>query len=126
MRYAGRDATDAFEAAHPPSILEKHLPRDRHLGDLNATSAQTLQSARESKKKTEDELRVEREQTAKPPLSRILDLQEMEVSYESVLSIEGKSNMHKCQNVARRVLPKKVLAFYSAGADDEISMYSCR
>ncbi|KAJ3530189.1 hypothetical protein NM688_g7746 [Phlebia brevispora] len=102
LKYAGRDATDAFEPIHPPDALERYLPQSKHLGAVDSAAASQLQTARETKEKTADELRVEREQAAKPPLNRILDLQEME-------------------DVARRLLPKKALAYYSSASDDEIT-----
>lgn len=42
---------------------------------------QKLENARKSRKKTQDEIRVEREHAKKPPLSRILDLNDMEVRF---------------------------------------------
>lgn len=79
LKYAGRDATAAYEPIHPPDALDKNLPREKHLGDLDSSSIAALSDARQHRKKTEDELRIEREQANKPPISRILTLQEMEV-----------------------------------------------
>lgn len=79
LKYAGRDATDAYEPIHPPDALERYLPKEKHLGSIESAAADKLQAQRESREKTEDELRIEREQAAKPPLNRVLDLQEMEV-----------------------------------------------
>ena len=79
LKYAGKDATDAYEPIHPPDALERYLPKEKHLGDIDSAAADKLQAQRDSREKTEDELRVEREQAAKPPLNRVLDLQEMEV-----------------------------------------------
>ncbi len=85
MKYAGRDATDAFEPIHPPNVLEHYLPKEKHLGDLDPADAGVLEKQRDSRIKTEDELRVEREHAAKPPLNRILDLQQMEVCSQCFL-----------------------------------------
>lgn len=80
MKYAGTDATEAYEPIHPPDALDKNLSPEKHLGELDTASASQIQAVRDTREKTEDELRTEREQAAKPPLNRILDLQEMEVS----------------------------------------------
>ncbi|KAJ3558673.1 hypothetical protein NM688_g781 [Phlebia brevispora] len=102
LKYAGRDATDAFEPIHAPDVLERYLPRSNRLGEVDSAAVSQIRNARESKGKTEDEVRMEQEHATKPPLNRILNLQEME-------------------NVARRVLSKKALAYYSSASDDEIS-----
>ena len=65
LKYAGRDATDAFEPIHPPDTLDKYLPKQKHLGDLDTSAAREIQAAREKREKTEDELRMEREQANK-------------------------------------------------------------
>ncbi|THH02863.1 hypothetical protein EW026_g75 [Hermanssonia centrifuga] len=102
LKYAGTDATEAYEPIHPPDALDKNLSPEKHLGELDTASASQIQAVRDTREKTEDELRTEREQAAKPPLNRILDLQEME-------------------DVARKVLSHKALAYYSSAADDEVS-----
>lgn len=79
LKYAGRDATDAYEPIHPPDALERYLPKEKHLGSIESAAADKLQAQRDSREKTEDELRIEREHAAKPPLNRVLDLQQMEV-----------------------------------------------
>lgn len=81
MKYAGKDATSAYEPIHPPDALEKNLPPEKHLGALAAEDAQALQKVNEERKKTKDELRMAKAQKEKPPLSRILNAQEMEVRY---------------------------------------------
>ncbi|KAI0068414.1 hypothetical protein BV25DRAFT_1867388 [Artomyces pyxidatus] len=102
LQYAGRDATAAFDPIHPPDALEKNLPADKHLGLLSAEAVRALQDAKNAGTKSADAERVERAQVQKPPLSRILNLRDME-------------------NVARQVLSYKALAYYSSAADDEIT-----
>lgn len=104
LKYAGKDATSAYVPIHPPDALEKNLPLEKHLGALDATSAQELDNVRASKKKTQDEIRIEREQAKKPPLGRILSLNDMEI-------------------VARKVMPYGALAYYSSASDDELTHY---
>jgi L-lactate dehydrogenase (cytochrome) len=80
LKYAGRDATKAYEPIHPPDALDKNLPANKHLGALaTADAAQIIEQA-SNQKKTKDELRMERAQQNKPPLGRILSLDELEVS----------------------------------------------
>ena len=55
MKYAGKDATAAYEPIHPPDALDKNLPREKHLGDLEDKDAEELRAAVESRKKTKDE-----------------------------------------------------------------------
>ena len=85
MKYAGKDATSAYEPIHPPDALEKNLPLEKHLGDIDSRSAQEIQQAKEERKKTKDELRMEKAQKERPPLSRILSGKEMEVSSNEIL-----------------------------------------
>ncbi|GJE85999.1 FMN-dependent alpha-hydroxy acid dehydrogenase family protein [Phanerochaete sordida] len=104
LKYAGKDATDAFEPIHPPDALDKNLPPEKHLGDLESSAAQDLDNARLNRKKTADEVRIEREQAKKPPLSHILNLKDME-------------------QVARKILPYKSLAYFASATDDEITTH---
>ncbi|KAL6302198.1 FMN-dependent dehydrogenase-domain-containing protein [Sparassis latifolia] len=102
LKYAGRDATAAYEPIHPPDALEKNLPKDKHLGVLDTAGAQELKEERESRRKTKDELRMEEAEAVKPPLSRVMNLLDME-------------------NVARKLLAYKALAYYSSASDDELT-----
>lgn len=79
LKYAGRDATSAYEPIHPPDALDKNLPAEKHLGDLDDESIVELQAARGRRQKTADEERMERAQATKPSISKILNLYEMEV-----------------------------------------------
>ncbi|KAJ8084159.1 hypothetical protein PM082_002926 [Marasmius tenuissimus] len=102
LKYAGRDATLAYEPIHPKDALEKHLPPSKHLGSVDSASAKALTEAKEQRKKTKDEIRVEEARKQRPPLHRILNLADME-------------------KVARHVLSHKALSYYSSAADDEIT-----
>ena len=35
LKYAGKDATEAYEPIHPPDTLDKYLPKDKHLGEVD-------------------------------------------------------------------------------------------
>ncbi|KZT34745.1 hypothetical protein SISSUDRAFT_1065055 [Sistotremastrum suecicum HHB10207 ss-3] len=98
LKYAGKDATEAYEPIHPKGTLEEHLPKDKHLGPL---AAQDITEKKE-RPKTKDELRVEREQRMKPPISRMLSIRDLE-------------------GVARKVLSFKALSYYASAGDDEVT-----
>lgn len=102
MQYAGRDATAAYEPIHPPDALEKNLAPEKHLGSLTHDAQSTIAEQNKNKKKTLDEERVEKAQSEKPSINRILSLRDIE-------------------KVARNVLSHKALAYYSSASDDEIS-----
>ena len=80
MKYAGRDATAVYDPLHPPDTLDKNLPREKHLGDIDTSGAASLKAAQGSKRKTKDELRVEEAVARKPRIDRMLSLQDIEVS----------------------------------------------
>ncbi|KAJ7706039.1 FMN-dependent dehydrogenase-domain-containing protein [Mycena rosella] len=103
LKYAGRDATSAYEPIHPPDALEKNLPPSKHLGPLSDIAAKFVAHEQENRKKTKDEARVEKAQLERPPLGRILSLADMEA-------------------VARKVLSHKAEAYYSSAADDHITV----
>ncbi|CCM00904.1 uncharacterized protein FIBRA_02950 [Fibroporia radiculosa] len=102
LKYAGRDATAAYEPIHPPDALDKNLPPHKHLGLLDSSGAQKLQEERETRQKTKDEIRVEQAQARKTRINQILSLRDME-------------------DVALKVLSHKAMAYYSSAADDEIT-----
>ncbi|KAF9786874.1 FMN-dependent dehydrogenase-domain-containing protein [Thelephora terrestris] len=102
LKYAGRDATAAYKPIHPEDALEKSLPKEKHLGFVDANAIRELQQSDTNRKQTKDELRMERAKASKLPLGRILTLQDME-------------------DVARDVLSYKANAYYSSAADDQIT-----
>ncbi|KAK0198453.1 FMN-dependent dehydrogenase-domain-containing protein [Armillaria mellea] len=102
LKYAGKDATLAYEPIHPPDALERNLPSSKHLGPLNTDVALHMEELRANRKKTKDELRVEQALRERPPLNRILSLSDME-------------------DVARHILSFKAVSYYSSASDDNIS-----
>jgi L-lactate dehydrogenase (cytochrome) len=94
----------AYEPVHPSDALEKNLPREKHIGTLDAQSVKQNQDAYSLRKKTKDELRMEEAVKNKPPLREILCLQDLE-------------------DVARSVISYKTSAYYSSSADDQICMF---
>ncbi|KZT74754.1 hypothetical protein DAEQUDRAFT_700767 [Daedalea quercina L-15889] len=102
LKYAGRDATKAYEPIHPKDALDKHLPREKHLGPLDSTGAKQLQEELATQPKTQDEIRVEKARARRRPINQMLSLQDIE-------------------DVAREMLPHKTWAFYRSAGDDEIT-----
>jgi len=69
----------AYEPIHPPDALQKNLPASKHLGTLSTDAALSVQKARRTRKKTQDETRVEKALKERPPISRMLSLADLEV-----------------------------------------------
>lgn len=97
-KYAGKDATAEFDPIHPPDTLEKYLDTKHHLGEVDMQTV--VQEASET-----DEEEVARQQRIKemPTLDQCFNLLDFE-------------------SVARKTMKKTAWAYYSSGADDEITM----
>ncbi|KAF2147836.1 hypothetical protein K461DRAFT_298447 [Myriangium duriaei CBS 260.36] len=98
LKYAGKDATEEYEPIHPPDTLDKFLDKSKHLGDVDMSSV-------EKEQKTDDPDELERKE-------RIKHMPILEQCY----------NLMDFESVARRVMKKTAWAYYSSGADDEITM----
>ena len=79
LKYAGKDATAVFHSIHPKDALENNLPKEKHMGVVDADATREILEMNTNRKKTKDQLRVEQAIRNKPPLGRILTLQDMEV-----------------------------------------------
>ncbi|KAB8069332.1 FMN-dependent dehydrogenase-domain-containing protein [Aspergillus leporis] len=98
LKYAGKDATEEFDPIHPPDTLDKYLDQSRHLGEVDMSTV-------EQEEKVVDPEEVERAERIKrmPPLQACYNLMDFET-------------------IARDVMKKTAWAYYSSGADDEITM----
>ncbi|KAF3908717.1 hypothetical protein ABW20_dc0103449 [Dactylellina cionopaga] len=98
LKYAGKDATEEFEPIHPPDTLEKYLDHSKHMGEVDMSTV--TEGA-----KIVDPYESERQQYMdnKPPLEQCYNLLDFEA-------------------VAKRVMKKTAWAYYSSGADDEITL----
>lgn len=98
LKYAGKDATEEFDPIHPPDTLDKYLDKSKHLGEVDLSTV-------EKEEKGFDPEEAERQDRIKnmPPLSACYNLMDFET-------------------VAKRVMKKTAWAYYSSGADDEITM----
>ncbi|KAK2753298.1 hypothetical protein FQN55_003427 [Onygenales sp. PD_40] len=98
LKYAGKDATEEFEPIHPPDTLDKYLPPSKHLGPV-AMDTVMHEDKGVDPEEEERQLRIKR----MPLLEQCYNLMDFEA-------------------VARRVMKKTAWAYYSSGADDEITM----
>ncbi|KAL3420141.1 FMN-dependent dehydrogenase [Phlyctema vagabunda] len=98
LKYAGKDATEEYEPIHPPDTLDKYLDKSKHLGPVDMGTV-------EQEKKEEDPLEIERQdRIARMPI------------------LEQCFNLMDFEAVARKTMKKTAWAYYSSGADDEITM----
>ncbi|PGH00304.1 hypothetical protein AJ80_09198 [Polytolypa hystricis UAMH7299] len=98
LKYAGKDATAAFDPIHPPDTLDKYLPSSKHLGPV---AMETVMREDEG---------VDEEEEARQ--ERIKQMPSLEECY----------NLLDFEAVARRVMKRTAWAYYSSGADDEITL----
>ncbi|KNZ57320.1 L-lactate dehydrogenase (Cytochrome) [Puccinia sorghi] len=99
LKYAGADATDAYDPIHPPGTIQEYLAKEHHKGQVEETELQLLRIQQHSSSKQKDAHTAE----LLPPLSSYLSLSEFE-------------------DVAQGRLTKQAWAYYSSGSDDEMSM----
>ncbi|KAL2038695.1 hypothetical protein N7G274_008453 [Stereocaulon virgatum] len=97
LRWAGKDATETYEPIHPPDTLDKFLDKSKHMGEVNMNS-------------------VEQEKEFDP------DEEERQERIKRMPILEQCYNLMDFEAVARRVMKKSAWAYYSSGADDEITM----
>ncbi|KAL5504740.1 hypothetical protein ACEPAH_7403 [Sanghuangporus vaninii] len=98
LKYAGKDATKAYDPIHASDVVTTHLPKDKHLGPVDLSTVEEV-----IEEKTPDQRRRETLWAARPPVSEILNLYDFEV-------------------LSRSILPPKTWYYYSSGADDEIAL----
>ncbi|CAG8165709.1 unnamed protein product [Penicillium olsonii] len=95
LRSAGKDASNAFDSVHAPEILNE-LPETALRGQIDISEAAEVDT--ESNKEEQIDLKP-------PPLQTLINLNDFE-------------------EVAQRHLPDTTWAYYSSGADDEISKHN--
>ncbi|TFY57598.1 hypothetical protein EVJ58_g6927 [Rhodofomes roseus] len=98
LKYAGKDATEAYEPIHPPDAITTNLPPDKHLGVIDASTV-----AKVVKEVTAEEKQRQKYMEARPSLDTII-------------------NLHDFETVARKVISEKAWAYYSSASDDEITL----
>ncbi|CAO3627328.1 unnamed protein product [Cunninghamella blakesleeana] len=98
LKYAGQDATEAFDPIHPPDIISRYLSPDLCLGHFDKSTVK-------------DVIKKESELDKKIRLAR-----------ENMPKIGEMYNAFDFESVAKNVLKPEAWAYYSSGSDDEISM----
>ncbi|TQB73043.1 hypothetical protein MPDQ_006293 [Monascus purpureus] len=98
LKYAGRDATEEFEPIHPPDTLDKYLDKSKHLGEVDMATV------------AHDEKAVDPEETARQERIKLMP------------SLQSCYNLMDFESVAQQVMKKTAWAYYSSGADDEITL----
>ncbi|KAF9893441.1 Cytochrome b5 domain-containing protein 1 [Aspergillus nanangensis] len=97
LKYAGRDATKAFEPIHPNDVLQRYIPAELNLGPVeesNTSRNSTSDTIQPTKK------RDGRNTSPKPKLRSII-------------------NMRDFERAASQLLPARSFAFFQGGAEDE-------
>ncbi|KAJ3784407.1 glyoxylate dehydrogenase [Lentinula aff. detonsa] len=98
LKYAGKDATEAYEPIHPPNAIIDNLSTEKHLGDVDPSTVTKVVKVISEAEKQRQALIAKR-----PPLDEIL-------------------NLHDFEAVAKIILPDKAWAYYSSASDDEITI----
>lgn len=89
---------EAYDPIHPPGTLEENLPKEKHLGKVDPSTMK-----KEEKIESEEDKQIAKNKENIPALEMCLNLYDFEV-------------------VARQVLKGTAWAYYSSGADDEVTM----
>ena len=73
LKYAGKDATEPYEQIHSPSAIERSLRKEDFIGETPPNE--------EARKRptSKEKLRIEQERLHKPPLARMLNLNDFGV-----------------------------------------------
>ncbi|KAF1921056.1 FMN-dependent dehydrogenase-domain-containing protein [Ampelomyces quisqualis] len=98
LKYAGKDATEEYEPIHPPDTLDKYLHKSKHLGEVD------MNTVEQEEKEIDPEEEERQKRMARMPI------------------LEQCYNLMDFEAVARKVMKKSAWAYYSSGADDEITL----
>ncbi|KAJ5991577.1 hypothetical protein N7522_011784 [Penicillium canescens] len=96
LRCAGKDATEDFDSVHAPELLSEVLLESTVRGHIDPAELQVLDP------KLNDTMQTKSDSNAPPFLHSLI-------------------NLHDFEHVAEKHLPANAWAYYSSGADDEIS-----
>lgn len=97
IKNAGYDATSIFEPIHPKGVIERFLPPEKHIGELDGEAPVLPVDLGPDEDHRLDCL------ANLPPLSSVQNIQDFEY-------------------LAKNILTPSAWAYYSCGADDELSM----
>lgn len=105
LKYAGRDATKAYDEIHAPGIIEETLPPESYKGFLDQAEVVNLPPEQKEDIKTIEKTTGQSTSTetyTKPELFKLISTQDFE-------------------DVARNTLTPKAWAFYSSAATDLVT-----
>ena len=105
LKYAGNDATAAYDEVHAPSILEESLSSDKFKGLLDQAEVVTLPEDQKEDITTIEKTRGQSTSTetyTKPDLFKLI-------------------SVHDFEDVAQKTLTAKAWAFYSSAATDLVT-----
>lgn len=117
LKYAGQDATDAFDPIHPPDIISRYLSPDVCLGELDISHAGVMVK---KESKADEQVRLAREKM--PRLDEMYNVFDFECKSKPPYPLQLTHYVFPVLAVAKTVLKPEAWAYYSSGADDEISM----
>ncbi|CAR26605.1 ZYRO0B13728p [Zygosaccharomyces rouxii] len=101
---AGKDVSAIFDPLHAPDVIEKFIDPSKRLGPLEGDMPKELVCAPFTPGETPDDVQRKLKLRARlPPLDAI-------------------TNLYDFEFLASQVLTKQAWAYYSSGADDEITM----
>lgn len=101
---AGKDVSAIFDPLHAPDAIEKFIDPSKRLGPLEGSMPEELVCAPFAPGETPDDVKRKTELRARlPPLEAI-------------------TNLYDFEFLASQILTKQAWAYYSSGADDEITM----
>lgn len=69
LKYAGKDATEAYDPIHPPDAITTHLPKHKHLGPVDPQTVVKIERVLSEEEKKRQELVASR-----PPIDEIVNL----------------------------------------------------
>jgi L-lactate dehydrogenase (cytochrome) len=132
-KYAGKDATEEFEPIHPPGVIEDNLPEEKYIGPLDPKSmkevvhihAEKEQAGGEMVSSQKPDLDVNSSSKAQPKEQKALLAKPTvtQAGDKSLLPhISSILSLHDFEHLANQMMSRKGWAYYSSGADDEITM----
>jgi L-lactate dehydrogenase (cytochrome) len=139
-KYAGKDATEEFEPIHPPGVIGDNLPEDKYIGPLDPNSmketvhitAEKEQAGGEAESKQKPDLDASSPSSSQAQQRKETGNSQQLIKSEPTITqpadrsllpnISSILSLHDFEHLANQVMSRKGWAYYSSGADDEITM----
>lgn len=121
LKYAGTDATDAYNDIHAPGIIDDTLPRDCVIGAIEQQEMEQLQA--ETRAAAAQEEAAQQEQAA---LQATAVQEGLPIAFSRPKAYEKPDlfkliSTHDFEDVARNTFTEKTWAFYSSAATDLVT-----